>query len=75
MTNPLPTDVLEVRAADQRRQLHNSVVELRASLRENIREKLDVRRTARHYLPQIAGAAAFLGLVMGYGVTGMFTEK
>jgi len=75
MTNPLPTDVLEVRAADQRRQLHNSVVELRATVRDNIREKLDVRRNARQYLPQVAGAAALMGLLMGYGVTGMFTEK
>lgn len=75
MTNPLPTDVLEVRAADQRRQLHNSVVELRSAVRDNIRERLDVRRTARQYLPQAAGVAALVGLVMGYGVTGVFTQK
>ena len=75
MTNPLPTDVLEVRAADQRRQLHNSVVELRATVRDNIREKLDVRRNARQYLAPAAGAAAFLGLLMGYGTTGIFTRK
>ncbi len=75
MTNPLPTDVLEVRAADQRRQLHNSVVELRATVRDNIREKLDVRRQARQYLPQAAGVAAFLGLLLGYGTTGMFTRR
>ncbi len=75
MTNPLPSDVLEVRAADQRRQLHNSVVELRATLRDNIREKLDVRRQARQYLPQAAGVAAFLGLLLGYGTTGIFTRR
>ncbi len=75
MTNPLPPDVLEVRAADQRRRLHNSVVELRATLRDNLREKLAVRRQVRHYLPQAAAAAAFLGLVLGYSTTGMFTRK
>ena len=75
MTNPLPSDVLEVRAADQRRQLHNSVVELRSTLRENVREKLDVRRNARQYLPQAAGAVALMGLVMGFGFTGIFTRK
>lgn len=75
MSIPMPTEVLEVRAADQRRQLHNSVAELRSTLRQNIREKLDVRRNARQYLPQAAGAAALLGLVMGYGFTGMFTGK
>ncbi len=53
MTNPLPPDVLEVRAADQRRRLHNSVVELRATLRDNLREKLAVRRQGRHYLPKL----------------------
>ena len=71
MTNPLPTDVLEVRAADQRRQLHNSVSELRSTLKE----RLDVRRNARDYLPQAAGVAGFLGLVLGYGLTGMFTKQ
>ncbi len=75
MTNPLPTDVLEVRAADQRRQLHNSVGELRSTLRNNIRATLDVRRQARQYLPQAAGAAALLGLMMGFGITGIFTRK
>jgi hypothetical protein len=75
MTNPLPADVLEVRAADQRRQLHNSVVELRSTLRAEIRERLDVRKTARGYLPQAAGAVALMGLVMGYGFSGMFTRK
>ena len=75
MTHPLPTDALEVRAADQRRQLHNSVAELRSTLRHEIRQTLDVRKNARRYLPQAAGAAACLGLMVGYGVTGMFTQK
>ena len=71
MTNPLPTDVLEIRAADQRRQLHNSVTELRSTLKQT----LDVRRKAREYLPHAAGAVGFLGLVMGYGLTGIFTKR
>lgn len=71
MTNPLPTDVLEVRAADQRRQLHNSVVELRSALRQ----RLDLRRNAREHLAPAAGAAALLGLVLGYALTGMFTRR
>ncbi len=75
MTNPLPADVLEVRAADQRRQLHNSVTELKTTLRDTVREKLDVRRNARQYLPQAAGVAGLVGLIMGYGLTGMFTRR
>jgi hypothetical protein len=70
MTASMPVDVLEERAADQRRQLHNAVVELKS----NLRESLDIRRNARQYLLPAAGAAAVLGLVLGYGFTGMFTR-
>lgn len=70
MTASMPVDVLEERAADQRRQLHNAVVELKS----NLRESLDIRRNARQYLLPAAGAAAVLGLVLGYGFTGIFTR-
>ena len=70
MTASMPVDVLEERAADQRRQLHNAVVELKS----NLRQSLDIRRNARRYLLPAAGAAAVLGLVMGYGFTGIFTR-
>ena len=72
MTNSLPNDVLEQRAAEQRRQLHNSVSELRSS----VKEKLDVRRNAEEYyrqhLPQAAAAAGVLGLALGWIVGGAF---
>ncbi len=70
MTNTLPAEVLETRAADQRRQLHNRVTELKHTLREN----LDLRNNARGYLLPAAGLAALMGLVLGYGFTGMFTR-
>ncbi len=70
MTASMPVDVLEERAADQRRQLHNAVVELKS----NLRESLDIRRNARQYLLPAVGAAAVLGLVLGYGFTGIFTR-
>ncbi len=72
MTTSLPNDVLEQRAAEQRRQLHNSVSELRSS----VKEKLDVRRNAEEYsrqhLPQAAAAAGVLGLALGWIVGGAF---
>jgi hypothetical protein len=71
MTASMPVDVLEERAADQRRQLHNTVVELKSSLRES----LDIRRNAREYLLPAAGAAALLALLLGYGLTGIFTRR
>ncbi len=71
--NSLPTDVLEERAAEQRRRLHNSVSELRSS----VREKLDVKRNVKeysqeHFMPAVAGVG-FVGLVLGYVFAGIFT--
>lgn len=71
MKHNLPaTEVLEARAAEQRRQLHQSVVELRSTLRE----KLDVNKNAREHLAPAAGVAALAGLVLGYTLTGVFTD-
>lgn len=74
MTNPLPAEVLEQRAAEQRRRLHNTAVELRST----VREKLDIRRNAeeysREYFWQAAGAVAFIGLLMGFTTGGIFAR-
>jgi len=69
MTEGIPVDVLEKRAADQRRQIHNSVVELRHS----VQEKLDVKRNVRNHLGLVAGGLAVVGLALGYTLTGIFT--
>jgi hypothetical protein len=70
MTEGIPVDVLEKRAADERRQLHNSVVELRQS----VHERLDVKRNVRNHLGAAAGILAVLGLALGYALTGIFTS-
>ena len=70
MTNTPPTEVLEARAAEQRRELHNSVTELRSSLRQ----RLDLKRTTREHLAPAAGATALIGLVLGYTLTAIFTD-
>lgn len=67
----LPTEILEQRAIEQRRRLHNSVVELRSTLKE----RLNVRRTAREYMLPAAGVVAVVGLMMGYSLTGIFTSR
>lgn len=64
----VPADMLEVRAADQRRRIHDSMLELRAQ----IEQKLDVRKQASEYVWPASGAAALLGLLLGWGVAGMF---
>lgn len=59
----VPTNVLELRAAEQRRRLHNSVAELRFQ----VREKLDTRRTFRRYFWPASALVGLFGLVLGYG--------
>lgn len=71
MTSGMPVDVLEKRAADQRRQLHNSVTELR----QTVKEKLDVKRNVREYVWPTAGVMALLGLVLGYSVASIFNGE
>jgi hypothetical protein len=70
MTPPLPSNDLEQRAAGQRERLHNSVVELRSS----VRERLDVHKAARTHLWQAAGTAGLIALALGYALAGAFTE-
>lgn len=70
MTSNIPYELLEERAAKQRRDLHNHVVELRSTMAE----RLDVKNAAREYLWPATGAAALLGLLLGYGLTGIFTN-
>jgi len=69
MTEGIPVDVLEKQAADQRRQLHNSVQELR----ESVQDRLNVKRNVRNHLGTVAGVLAIAGLALGYGLTGIFT--
>jgi len=64
MTQP---QVLEMKAAEQRLQLHRSVGELRTA----VRHKLDVKANAREYIIPASAGMAVLGLVVGYVVTGI----
>jgi len=68
MTNPLPAEVLEQRALEQRRRLHNSVAELRST----VRERLDVKRTVREHFWPVASVASLAMLLLGYRVAGIF---
>jgi hypothetical protein len=70
MTDGIPVDVLEKRAADQRRHLHGTVEDLRQS----VKERLDVKRNIRNHLGLAVGAMSVLGLALGYSLTGIFTR-
>ncbi len=75
MTNSLPTEILEQRAAEQRRRIHNTVAEMRVS----VREKMDVRRNVDHYsrvyFPQAAAAVSTVGLALGWALGGIFDRS
>ena len=70
MTNMMPLDVLETNAAAQRKQIHNDGAEIKSRLRLT----LQPRKLARQYLAPAAGVAAVVGLVLGWGVTSVFTR-
>lgn len=73
----VPLDVLEQRAAEQRTKIHQSVDDLRqlkTSVTENVREKLDVKRHARQHFWVAAGAASLVALVFGYGLASVFVD-
>lgn len=82
LSGHFPAEVLEQRAAEQRRRLHNSVSELRSSLtglkssvEENVRERLNVNRVARQHLWPLAAGASLAALLLGHAVAGMFTTR
>lgn len=70
MTNSMPSDELEQRAANQRQRLHDSVTELRSS----VRESLDVQKAARAHVWKASAIGGLLALALGYGIAGAFTD-
>ncbi len=70
----LPAEILEQHASEQRRRLHNSVSELRSSVTEAVREKLDLKRYFRQYAVPASAAAAIVGLLLGHSIAGIFTR-
>ncbi len=68
--NDVKIETLELRAREQRKQIHNSVQELKST----VQARLDPKRNARIYFPQIATVAAILGLSAGYVAGGIFAD-
>ena len=66
--SPLPSGDLELKAAEERKRLHSSVLELRSCVREN----LDVTKHTRENLGLICSLAALVGLSAGYALAGLF---
>ena len=66
----LPSYDLELKAADERRRLHEVVTEFRGSLREN----LDMKKQIRERWLAACGVAVVLGLGLGYSLAGLFVR-
>ena len=75
ISSDVPPDVLEQRAIEQRRRMHQTVTELREQVRDTIHEKLDVNRYARDYVWPAAGIAGLLSLLIGYTTAGIFKRS
>ena len=67
----LPVYDLELKAADDRRRLHESVDVLRCELRE----KLDVNRNLGEHLGLGCAITAVVGAAVGYTITGIFVHR
>jgi hypothetical protein len=75
MTQPtLPSEILEQRAAEQRRSLHNDVQHLRSAVRSEVRERTDVKRHVRRHFGPVTAVTVLAALSLGYGLVGIFTR-
>jgi len=70
----VPTEILEAKAAEQRRALHNDVQQLRSVVESEVRERIGVKRNVRRYFGPIAAVTALVALSLGYGFTGIFAR-
>jgi hypothetical protein len=70
----LPPDLLEKRAEEQRERIAESVIELKDSVRETVREHLDVNTYARKHFTRLASIASLFAFATGYAFAGMFTR-
>lgn len=69
--NELPTYELELRAADERKRLHNTLEELK----ERMHETLDVKSKVRHHPWLFSGVAGLIAAGAGYSLAGLFTRR
>lgn len=75
MTQPtVPSEILEKRAAEQRRAMHNHVQDLRMAVSAEVRERTDIKRNVRRHFGSIACATAVIALSLGYGFARIFTQ-
>ena len=68
--NGLPAHDLEIKAEEDRKNLHQSVEDLKLHLRDT----LDVKKNTRKHLGLACAMAALVSFTLGYGFTGIFVD-
>jgi hypothetical protein len=69
-----PVDRLEIRALQQRNDVHETIGELKDKVVE-ARSKLNPNTNAREHLLAASLIVSSLGFLAGYGFAGMFTRR
>jgi hypothetical protein len=69
-----PVDRLEIRALQQRNDVHETIGELKDKVVE-VRAKLDPEKNAREHLLAASLIVSSIGFVAGYGFGGLFTRS
>jgi hypothetical protein len=69
-----PVDDLQLKALDERADLHRTVYELREQLGA-IRDKFRFTKQAREHMAVACGLATVLGLLGGYAFGGVFVRR
>lgn len=66
----LPSYDLELKAAEERRRLHDTLAELR----NRVHEELDVKKRVRENLGVASALATLVSLGFGYTIAGLFVR-
>ena len=70
----LPTETLQVKAAEQRRRLHQTAADVREKIYET-KQRLSLANQVReHLLTSLVSAGVIAGLI-GFGFAGVFTRR
>jgi hypothetical protein len=70
----MPIEALQLRAVEQRSQLHRTASDLRGKI-SRTREKLRFSKQAHDHLLAVTLIAGAVGLASGYGAAGLFSSR
>jgi hypothetical protein len=68
-----PIETLQLRAMEQRGQLHQTATEIREKI-DRTRDKFRIKNQVREHLVTFCIAGAALAVLIGYGVVSLFTR-